>query len=263
MYRALQIAATGMAAQQLNVEVISNNVANLNSTGYKRRIAEFQDLLYQNLNRDVGVQSTTGGNLPPVGNQVGLGVKNSGIFINTNQGTLVKTDGKFDLAIQGKGYFQVTNADGTVYYTRSGRFSPDGNGLIVDPNGFQIDPGLTLPQDYQDVTINQQGEVFVTISNTVAPQLVGRITAVNFLNESGLRPEGNNLFTETLASGSPTQGNPGAIGYGTVQQGFIETSNVDAVNEITSLIVAQRAYELNSRVISTSDDMLNAINQIR
>lgn len=263
MFRAAQIAATGMAAQQLNVEVISNNVANLNTTGYKRRIAEFQDLMYQNLNRDVGTQTTAGGNLPPVGNQVGLGVKNTGIFINSNQGTLIKTDGKFDLAIQGKGFFQVSNADGEVFYTRAGRFGTNATGTIVDPNGFPIEPAITLPQEFKEVTINAQGEVFASIANTTAPQNLGRITLVSFLNEGGLRPEGNNLFSETAASGTAIQGNPGTNGYGSVQQGFTETSNVDSVLEITTLITAQRAYELNSRVISSADDMLNAINQIR
>jgi flagellar basal-body rod protein FlgG len=263
MFRAAHIASTGMSAQQLNVEVIANNIANLNSTGFKRRIAEFQDLLYQNIGRDVGTQTTTGANLPPVGNLVGLGVKNTGIFVNNNQGSLVKTDGKLDIAIQGKGFLQVTDADGRIFYTRAGRLGINSQGTIVDPNGYQVDPTLTLPQDYSDITINAQGEVLLTIDNTGVPQNLGRLTLVNFLNESGLRPEGNNLFAETQSSGQPIQGNPGVTGYGTIQQGFIENSNVDSVLEITNLITAQRAYELNSRVISSADDMLNAVNQIR
>lgn len=263
MFRAAQIAGTGMAAQQLNVEVISNNVANLNSTGYKRRIAEFQDLLYQNINRDVGTQTTSGGNLPPVGNSLGLGVKNSGIFVNTSQGTLVKTDGKLDVAVQGRGYFQVTDADGNVFFTRAGRFGLNGDGALVDPNGFQVEPAISITEQYSDITLNSQGEVLLTTDDSVAPIPKGTINLYTFLNESGLRPQGNNLFSETDASGSPTQGTPGSTGYGTLQQGYVESSNVDAVSEITSLIVAQRAYELNSRVISTADDMLNAVVQIR
>jgi flagellar basal-body rod protein FlgG len=263
MFRAAQIAATGMSAQQLNVEVISNNIANLNSTGYKRRLAAFQDLLYQSLNQDVGTQTTVGGNIAPVGNLVGLGVKSSGIFSNTSQGTLIQTGAKYDIAIQGKGFFQVTDANGNISYTRDGRFTPDATGILVNAQGFTVDPTITIPADATDVTINADGEVLATTSTSTAPTNVGRLTLVNFINESGLRPEGNNQYSETDASGTPVSSNPGEDGFGTVQQGFVENSNVDAVFEITTLITAQRAYELNSRVISTADDMLNAINQIR
>lgn len=263
MIRAAQIAATGMSAQQLNVEIISNNIANLNSTAFKRRIAEFQDLLYQSLNRDVGVQSTTGGDLPPTGNLVGLGVKTGGIFLNTTQGTLIQTGSTYDVAIQGRGFFQVADSNGNIYYTRDGRFSPDATGQLVNAQGYVVDPGLTIDPTATNVTINAQGEVFATVPPATTPTLVGRMTLVNFQNEGGLRPEGNNLFSESEASGTPTTSNPGEIGFGTVQAGFIENSNVDAVYEITQLITAQRAYELNSRVISTTDDMLNAINNIR
>lgn len=263
MFRATQIAATGMSAQQLNVEIISNNIANLNTTGYKRRIGEFQDLLYQNLNRDVGVQSTSGGNLPPTGMQVGLGVKPAGIFRNVEQGTVVQTRNNFDLAIQGKGYFQVADTDGNIYYTRAGRFSPNNQGIIVDPQGFIVDPTLTIPDNASEVTINQQGEVFVTTDDSATPTRVGQFTMVNFINEGGLRPVGNNAFKETEASGTPITGTPGAIGFGTLQQGFVENSNVDAVYEITTLIAAQRAYELNSKVIQTSDEMMGALNNVR
>jgi flagellar basal-body rod protein FlgG len=263
MIRAAQIAATGMSAQQLNVEVISNNIANLNSTGYKRRIAAFQDLLYQSLNRDVGTQTTVAGNIAPVGNMVGLGVKTGGIFSNSSQGTLIQSGGTYDLAIQGRGLFQVTDANGNIFYTRDGRFSPDATGIMVNAQGFTLDPTLTIPQDASDVTINAQGEVLATIASATTPTNVGRITLVNFINESGLRPEGNNLFSETDASGTPLISNPGETGFGTLQQGFVENSNVDAVFEITTLITAQRAYELNSKVISTADDMMNAVNNIR
>lgn len=263
MMRASQIAATGMSAQQLNVEVISNNIANLNTTGYKRRIAEFQDLIYQNINRDVGTQTTSGGNVTPVGNFIGLGVKNSGVFMNTSQGTLIQTNNTYDVSIQGKGYFQVADSNGNVYYTRAGRFQPDANGVLVDPQGYELDPSITIPNNVSEVTINAEGEVFATIDGTTTPSNLGRITLVNFINEGGLRPEGNNLFSETESTGTPITSNPGEISFGTLQQGFIETSNVDSVLEITNLITAQRAYELNSRVIASADEMLSAVNQIK
>lgn len=263
MMRASQIAATGMSAQQLNVEVISNNIANLNTTGFKRRLAEFQDLIYQNINRDVGTQTTSGGNITPVGTLVGLGVKNSGIFMNTEQGPLLQTNNTYDVAIQGRGYFQVSDANGNVYYSRSGRFQPDANGILVDPQGYEIDPTITIPQNSSEVTINAEGEVFATIDGDTTPSNLGRITLVNFVNEGGLRPEGNNLFSETESSGTPIVSNPGEVSFGTLQQGYLESSNVDAVLEITTLITAQRAYELNSRVISTTDEMLSAVNQIK
>ena len=262
MMRASQIAATGMSAQQLNVEVISNNIANLNTTAYKRRIAEFQDLLYQALNRDVGVQTNTGGNIAPVGNLVGLGVKTAGIFQNSGQGTLIQTQNDYDFAVQGRGYFQVTDANGTIFYTRDGRFNPNQDGTLVNPQGYTLDPTITIPQDVLSVSINQEGEVITTNPDNTTTNL-GRITAVNFLNEAGLRPIGNNLYTESEASGTPIISNFGEDGFGTLQAGFIENSNVDAVYEITTLITAQRAYELNSKVISTADEMLSAVNNIR
>jgi flagellar basal-body rod protein FlgG len=265
MMRASQIAATGMSAQQLNVEVISNNIANLNTTAYKRRLAEFQDLIYQSLNRDVGAQSNVAGNIPPVGNLVGLGVKVGGIFPNVTQGTLIQTGAAYDMAVQGKGLFKVTDANGTIYYTRDGRFSPNETGVLVNPQGYTLDPSVDVVEDnYLSVSINQEGEIVAILDdgNNTASQL-GRITLAQFPNEAGLRPLGNNLYTVTEASGPASESNPGEDGFGTLQTGFIEASNVDAVYEITTLITAQRAYELNSRVISTADDMLNAINNIR
>jgi len=263
MMRASQIAATGMSAQQLNVEVISNNIANLNTTAYKRRIAEFQDLMYQALNRDVGAQTTAAGDLPPVGTLVGLGVKTGGIFTNNSQGTLIQTGSTYDMAVQGKGLFQVADSNGNIFYTRDGRFSPNQDGILVNAQGYTLDPSITIDPNATNITINQQGEVIATIPPATAPSVLGRLTLVNFINEAGLRPEGNNLLSETEASGTPVISNPGEIGFGTVQQFFIENSNVDAVYEITTLITAQRAYELNSKVISTADEMLNAINNIR
>jgi len=264
MMRASVIAATGMSAQQLNVEVISNNIANLNTTGYKRRVAEFQDLVYQNLNKDVGTQTTAGGDITPVGSLVGLGVKTAGIFRNNEQGTITQTNNTYDVAIQGKGYFQITDSNGNVYFSRAGRFQPNADGLLVDPQGFELDPSITIPSTgVIEVTINAEGEVLASTDASTTATNLGRITLVNFVNESGLRPEGNNLFSETESSGTPTTSNPGEDGFGTLQQGFLESSNVDSVLEITKLIAAQRAYELNSRVISTADEMMSAVNQIR
>ncbi len=260
--RAAQIAATGMSAQELNLEVISNNIANLNSTGYKRRVAEFQDLFYQSLNRDVGAQTNVAGNLPPVGNLVGLGVKTGGIFTNNSQGTLVQTGGDFDLAIQGKGLFKVTDANGNIYYTRDGRFSPNENGDIVNAQGYVVEPTINIPENTVSVTINPEGQFVITDENNDVTEL-GPITLTNFLNQNGLKPVGNNLYTETEASGTAIDGTPANGGLGTIQSGFVENSNVDAVYEITSLITAQRAYELNSRVIASADEMLSAINNIR
>ncbi len=263
MMRAAIIAATGMSAQELNVEVISNNIANVNTTGYKRRIAEFQDLLYQNTNKSVGTQTTSGGDITPVGNQVGLGVKSAGVYMNTVQGTLLQTDNTYDVAVQGNGYFQIADSNGNIFYSRAGRFQPNADGLLVDPQGFELDPGITIPDNVSDVTINPDGEVLAVVDGQTTATNLGRITLVNFINESGLRSEGNNVFSETESSGTPTTSNPGEEGFGTLQQGFIEGSNVDTVKELTNLITAQRAYELNSRIISTADEMMSAVNQIR
>ncbi len=262
LFGALSASLTSLTAQSRAVNVVSNNIANLNTTAYKRRLAEFQDLIYQSLNRDIGVQTNVAGNLPPVGNLVGLGVKTGGIFTNNSQGTLIQTGSDYDLAIQGKGLFQVTDANGAIYYTRDGRFSPNETGILVNAQGYTLDPTITIPENAVTVTINQEGQVVSTdTDNNVTTQ--GPLTLVRFLNQGGLKPIGNNLYVETDASGTPTSGTPAIDGFGTIQAGFIETSNVDAVYEITTLITAQRAYELNSRVISTADDMLNAINNIR
>jgi len=259
MMRTLAIAATGMQAQELNVEVISNNIANLNTTGYKRRIAAFQDLLYQSINRDVGAQTTVGGNMAPVGSQIGLGVKDAGIYKDNGQGSLTQTNNTYDIAIQGRGFFQITDSSGNVFYTRAGTFNPNQDGLLVDPQGFTLDPSITIPNDAISVTINPQGEVLAVTDTSKAATNLGRITLVNFVNESGLRPVGNNNLVETQASGTPLISNPGEAGYGTLQEGFLEASNVDAVKEITSLITAQRAYELNSKVVTTGDEIMKTI----
>ncbi|HLF59199.1 MAG TPA: flagellar basal-body rod protein FlgG [Alphaproteobacteria bacterium] len=260
--RALNIAATGMLAQQLNVEVISNNIANMNTTAYKRQRAEFQDLLYQN-ELVVGSTSSDSGSIVPSGIQLGLGVRTAAVYRMTGQGQIITTENTLDLAVQGKGYFQVTLPSGETAYTRAGSFQLSPEGQIVTANGYTVQPGITIPTDAIDVTVNSSGEVQVTITGQVQPQTVGQLELATFPNEVGLQALGDNLFAETPASGSATTGVPGSTGFGTMLQGFLETSNVDVVQEITNLIRAQRAYEMNSKVIETSDQMLQTMTQLR
>jgi flagellar basal-body rod protein FlgG len=260
--RSLSIAATGMLAQQLNVEVISNNIANINTTGYKRQRAEFQDLLYQSL-RPVGAASSEAGTIIPSGVQLGLGVKPAAVYRITEQGNLTITENSFDLAVNGAGYFMVELPSGETGYTRSGAFQLSPEGDLVTADGYIVQPGVTIPDDARSVTINASGEVWITLDGQVQPQLVGQIELATFANEAGLEALGNNLFAETQATGQPTEGAPGSSGFGTIQQGALETSNVDAVAELTSLITAQRAYEMNSRVIQASDEMMASIGQLR
>ena len=261
--KALSIAATGMLAQQLNVEVISNNIANLQTTGFKRQRAEFQDLLYQNLRR-IGATSSDEGTIVPTGVQIGVGVKNGSVYRITEQGNLVSTENNLDLAIEGRGYFTVTLPGGETAYSRAGAFSVSPTGEIVTQDGFPVGPGgLTIPDDAEDVSINATGEILVKIANTIEPSNVGQFDLAIFFNEAGLEAIGDNLFKETPASGAATLGTPGAEGFGTVLQGFLETSNVDPVSEITALISAQRAYEMNSKVITTADEMLRSVTQLR
>lgn len=258
----LNIAATGMLAQQLNVEVISNNIANVNTTGYQRRRAEFQDLLYQSQRR-VGSTSATDGSIVPSGVQTGLGVKTAAVYRITEQGSLLNTENTFDIAVQGKGYFQVTLPNGGTAYTRAGSFQLSPTGQIVTSDGFVVSPGITISPQALDVTINEQGEVLVTLAGSATPTNAGQLELATFANEAGLEPIGDTMFVETPASGSPTTGAPGSTGFGTVLQGFLETSNVNVVAEITNLITAQRAYELNSRVIQASDEMLSTLTNLR
>jgi flagellar basal-body rod protein FlgG len=259
--RALNIAATGMLAQQLNVEVISNNIANLNTTAFKRQRAEFQDLLYQD-QRPVGAQSSDNGTIVPVGVQVGSGVKAAAVYRITEQGTMLNTNNPLDLAIQGRGYFQVQMPDGTTAYTRSGSLQLSATGEIVTADGYIVDPGITLPANTMALTVNPSGQVLAQIAGQNTPQTVGQFQLAAFANEGGLEQLGNNLLKETPASGSPTTGNPGSTGYGQLQQGFLETSNVNVVSEITNLITAQRAYEMNSKVIQTVDSMSATLTQM-
>jgi flagellar basal-body rod protein FlgG len=251
-----------MQAQNTNVEVISNNIANLTTTGFKRRRAEFQDLMYQSLRR-VGSNSSDTGSIVPSGAQVGLGAKTAAIYPIDEQGTLSQTSNSLDMAIQGKGYFQVTMPDGTTAYTRDGTFGLSDNGTIVTADGYTVLPGLQIPTAAQDISINTSGQVQVTLSGQTAPTTIGQLQIATFPNEAGLNALGDNLFGQTSASGAPVAGNPGAAGFGTTMQGFVESSNVNIVTEITNLITAQRAYEMNSKVITAADEMMSTLTNLR
>jgi flagellar basal-body rod protein FlgG len=260
--RSLHIAGTGMLAQQTNVEVISNNIANMSTTGYKRRRAEFQDLLYQNMRR-VGSQSSENGSVLPAGAQVGLGVKTSAIYRIGEQGSLQQTENRFDLAVRGNGFFQVQLPSGEIAYTRDGTFGLSAEGQMVTAEGFLVLPGITIPAAARDVTINAAGEVLAKIDGQVAPQNVGQIQTAIFANEGGLEAMGDNMLLASPASGQAQLAAPGQPGHGQVLQGFIEGSNVNVVQEITNLITAQRAYEMNSKVITASDEMLSTLSRMR
>jgi flagellar basal-body rod protein FlgG len=260
--RSLDIAGTGMQAQQTNVEVISNNIANMSTTGFKRRRAEFQDLIYQNLRR-VGSNSSDNGTVVPSGAQIGLGVKTAAIYRITEQGNLQQTGNSLDMAIQGNGYFQVTLPSGDTAYTRDGTFSLAPDGTIVSADGYPVAPGIIVPTNAISVSINASGQVQATISGQTAPQTLGQLQLATFPNEAGLDAQGDNLFLATAASGNPVTGTPASPGFGSVMQGFIETSNVNVVTEITSLITAQRAYEMNSKVITASNEMLQTLTNLR
>jgi flagellar basal-body rod protein FlgG len=249
--RALSIAATGMQAQQTNVEVIANNLANMNTTGYKAQRAEFQDLLYQNVLAP-GAQTSDQGTYAPNGIQLGAGVKTAAVYRITTQGDLSSTGNPYDVAVQGPGYFRIQQADGTD----AGNFGLSPQGQLVTQDGLLVQPGIAIPQNTITVTINAQGQVNATVAGNNTPQTVGQLELTRFPNEAGLNAIGSNLYLETQASGPPQAGVPGAIGYGTIQQGFLETANVNSVDEITALISAQRAYEMNSKVVSAADQML-------
>ncbi|MSP50137.1 MAG: flagellar basal-body rod protein FlgG [Alphaproteobacteria bacterium] len=260
--RALTIAATGMLAQQTNVEVISNNLANLNTTSYKRSRVEFQDLLYQDQRR-VGSASSEAGTVVPAGLQVGLGVRAAAVYRLNQQGTLQLTENTLDLGIRGEGFFNVQLPSGQTAYTRSGSFQLSPTGQIVTQDGYTVLPGITVPQNTLDISINASGQAYAKLDGVVVPQLLGQFTLTNFPNLAGLESIGQNLLLQTPASGNPIAGTAGALGFGTIQQGFLEASNVNAVAEITNLITAQRAYELNSKVIQAADDMAGTVNQLR
>lgn len=258
--RALDIAASGMQSQQLFVDVTSQNLANVNTTAYKMQRPEFQDLLYQNLRR-VGTNSSDNSTIVPSGIQIGLGVKLAAVTRNTNQGPLQPTENPLDIAVQGKGYFQITQPDGTIAYTRDGAFQLSPDGIIVTADGFQLQPSITIPQNATSISINQSGEVSVTIQGQTDPQILGQIQTAAFINPPGLQAIGNNLFLETSASGTPLLGTPGLDGFGTMAQGFLESSNINPITELTNLIKAQRVYEMNSTIVTKSDQMLQSLNQ--
>ncbi len=260
--RSLYIGATGMLAQQTNVDVISNNIANMNTTAYTKRRAEFSDLLYQNIVRP-GSASTADNTIIPSGIQLGTGVETAAIYRVTDGGGLTQTDNPLDLAIQGKGYFQVELPEGKgTAYTRDGAFQRNGDGVIVSHDGYIVQPEITIPDDATDVYVNSSGEVWITQDGETDEINVGQLEIANFVNEAGLEAIGDNLFLQTEASGEPIIDNPDTEGFGSILQNYLETSNVNAVTEITELISAQRAYEMNSNIISTADEMLTTINQL-
>ena len=259
--RALSTAATGMMAMELNVQVISNNLANMTTTSYKRQRAEFQDLLYDHLSR-VGTQTSAQGNMLPVGIDLGSGVKTVGTGRLMSQGSMTQTTNPMDVAIRGDGFFKIQMPDGTYNYTRDGSFKTDAQGRIVTAQGNVVQPAITIPANSTGLTINAQGQVSVVPTGTTTPTILGQLTLTRFINPAGLLPMGDNLYQETPASGTPQDGQPGIDGAGDLQQANLEQSNVDSVSEITNLITAQRAYEMNSKVISAADQMLQATSNL-
>ncbi|MBV2359336.1 flagellar basal-body rod protein FlgG [Thalassococcus sp. CAU 1522] len=260
--KALKIAASGMSAQQMRVEVISNNLSNMSTTGYNARRAEFADLHYQQISR-AGAVSAADGTVLPTGIQLGLGVRPAAVSVQLSQGTLSATGGDLDIAIEGQGYFEVTLPSGNPAYTRDGALKRSADGLIVTAEGHAVAPEIVIPADARSLTVNADGEVYAYFDVGAEAQLLGQLTLAGFTNPKGLEALGSNLFAETEASGPPLQSTPGQDGLGTVRQGYLEDSSVDAVREITDLIEAQRGYELNSKVISAADQMLAATAQVR
>ena len=260
--RALQIAAAGMAAQQTRVEVISNNLANMTTTGYNARKAEFADLHYQQVARP-GTINATDGTVLPTGIQLGLGVRPTAVSMILSQGASAQTGGDLDIAIEGRGYLEVTLPNGNAAYTRDGGLKRTGDGLIVTSDGFPVVPNITIPEDAVAISINADGQVFASFNDRVEQEDLGQFTLAGFTNPKGLEAIGSNLFLETAASGPAAVGAPGENGLGTLRQGYLEDSSVDPVKEVTDLIEAQRGYELNSKVISAADQMLGATVQIR
>ena len=258
--RALAIAATGMNAQQTNVEVIANNIANINTTGFKRARAEFTDLLYQ-VERAQGVAARGGQGVVPEGAQLGLGTRLAAIRNLHIQGTLNQTGNKLDLALNGEGWFQVQGPGGEILYTRDGAFNTNGDGQLVTLDGLLVDPAITVPANTSEVIVNESGQVFARVGGAADLEGLGQLTLATFANNAGLAAQGGNLFRETIASGAPTAGVPGDEGYATIQQGYLEDSNVDPVKEISELISAQRAYEMNSKVISAADEMASVVSK--
>ena len=260
--RALEIAAAGMTAQQTRVEVISNNLANMSTTGYNARRAEFADLHYQQLARPGSINASDGTQLP-TGIQLGLGVRPSSVSVMLEQGSIGLTGGDLDLAIEGNGYLEVTLPNGASAYTRDGGLKRSGDGLIVTSDGYPVAPDITIPSDARSISINADGEVYAYFTDQIEPQQLGQFTLASFTNPKGLEAIGSNLFLETPASGPSVVTSPGQDGVGVLRQGYLEESSVDPVKEVTELIKAQRGYELNSKVISAADQMLSATVQVR
>ncbi len=260
MMRSLWIAKTGMEAQQLQLDNISNNLANTSTNGYKRGHAVFEDLMYQNL-RQAGAASSEQTQLP-TGLQVGLGTRAVATSRNFSQGNLLQSQSPLDVAIRGNGFFQIQQPDGTTGYTRDGSFQLSSTGQLVTNTGYTVQPGITIPAQAQSVTIGNDGTVSVVLPGQPLPQTVGQVQIASFINPAGLEPKGQNLYAETAASGTPNAGTPGQNGLGSVQQGFVETSNVNVVEELVQMIQTQRAYELNSKAIQTSDQMLQKLAQL-
>jgi flagellar basal-body rod protein FlgG len=256
--RALNSAATGMLAQEQNIEVIANNIANMRTTGYKRQRAEFEDLLYEHVRR-IGTQTSTQGNILPVGVDLGSGTRLVGTPRIMTQGTLTQTGGELDVAVRGEGFFKIQLPDGTFAYTRDGSFQMDAQGRIVTAQGNVVQPGITIPQNSSSLTINSQGQVSVIVAGATNPTVLGQLTLTRFINKAGLLPIGDNMFQETPASGAPQDGLAQTDGMGDIQQGNLEQSNVEPVKEIADLIASQRAYEMNSKVISATDQMLQSV----
>lgn len=256
--RALAIAATGMSAQQLNVEVIANNMANINTTAFKRARAEFTDLLYQT-ERLAGVSNRGSDSPVPEGSQVGLGVRSTSVRNLHLQGSLASTGNPLDLALTGKGWFQVTTPEGEAVFTRAGSFNTNAQGQLVTTDGYSVNPAIQIPQGSLDINVSQTGLVTAKPPGQTTPQTIGQITLATFVNESGLEPLGGNLYRTTPASGQPVIGNPGENSYASIRQGYLESSNVDPVKEITELISAQRAYEMNSKIIQAADEMAGVV----
>jgi flagellar basal-body rod protein FlgG len=255
--QALHTAATGMAAQELNVQVISNNIANLRTTGFKKQTAAFQDLIYEHVRR-VGAQSSDQGTILPVGIDLGGGVKTVGTPRSMTQGTLSQTGNDLDVAITGEGFFKVLMPDGTFQYTRDGTFQMDNQGRIVTAQGNPIQPTITIPQNSSGITVNAQGQVSVTTPGSTTSQIIGQIQLTRFINKAGLQPVGSNQYTDTPSSGAPQDGVANAEGYGSITQGSLEQANVDVVSEMSELIAAQRAYEMNAKVITAADQMMQS-----
>ncbi|HTZ18883.1 MAG TPA: flagellar basal-body rod protein FlgG [Dissulfurispiraceae bacterium] len=261
MIRALFSAASGMSAQQMNVDVISNNIANVNTVGFKRSRPDFQDLVYQTMS--TAGASSSQSTVIPTGMQLGLGVKPVAIQKLHSQGDFQSTGNSLDMVIEGDGFFQVTLPDGTINYTRSGAFKLDKDGKIVNSDGYPLEPSVTIPANTTSITVGTDGTVSVMQAGSTSAVQVGTIEIANFMNPGGLQANGKNLFVNTDASGDATTGAPGIDGRGTIQQGFLEMSNVNIVEELANLIIAQRAFEMNSKAVQTADQMLQNINAMK